>query len=136
MCRKIMKKNEKFRLNREIRLRLSKEEFEKLEAGATKANSKTVSGFARNLLIAKPVTFRIRNQSAEDFLEVGVAIKNELTSIGENLMDVVQLLHRHREKINFNVGMENIEVAMFDILQKNEEIKLKMTQIYKLWSQE
>jgi hypothetical protein len=67
---------------------------------------------------------------------VGVAIKNELTSIGENLKDVVQLLHRHREKINFNVGMENIEVAMFDILQKNEEIKFKMTQIYTLWSQE
>lgn len=129
-----MEKEKKIR-SKWLTIRLSEDEEKKL----TKLFEKTVSGslseYARDVLLREPVTIKYRSQSADDFLAEMILLKKELNAIGHNYNQAVKRLHTldHIPEIkNWLITSENVTQSF---LSKTEQIKEKLTQIHRQWSQ-
>ena len=59
----------------------------------SKTTCRKLSEYARNVLLQKPVIIKFRNQSADDFLDEMILLKNELNAIGNNYNQSVKRLH-------------------------------------------
>ncbi len=130
-----MKKRKSVCHDRRVTVCLTAAEFEKVQAWTRETTSQTISEYIRNLVTKKPVTFRIRNQTAEDFLENAIELKNQLTSTGADLEEAIKKLFRHPDGIHFRTDLENMDACIFSIQQKTEEIRRYMIKIYEQWSQ-
>ena len=119
-----------------IHLRLTTDEYKKIELGFSKSTSRKLSGYVRFILLEKPITVYTRNQSYDEFVTEMLALRQELNAIGNNFNQLVKKLHTitHDEEIKgwavLNEGSKNY------FFKKMDEINLKMTQIYRQWSQE
>ena len=76
----IMKQKEKAVYTKRISIRLKETEFNKLEAEFKKTTCRKFSEYLRNIMLAKPITIRYRNASADAFLAEMIGLKKELSS--------------------------------------------------------
>jgi predicted nucleic acid-binding OB-fold protein len=119
-----------------LTVRFNDEERKKLSRLCNKAQCNSLSEYARDVLLGEPVIIKYRNQSADDFLEEMILLKNELNAIGNNFNQAVHKLHTldHVPEIKtwaiLNEAMKKI------FMNKVDEIKAKMNQIYEQWSLE
>ncbi len=119
-----------------LTVRFNDEERKKLSRLCNKAQCNSLSEYARDVLLGEPVIIKYRNQSADDFLEEMILLKKELNAIGNNFNQAVHRLHTldHVHEIKtwaiLNEAMKKI------FMNKVDEIKAKMNQIYEQWSQE
>lgn len=119
-----------------LTVRFNDEERKKLSRLCNKAQCNSLSEYARDVLLGEPVIIKYRNQSADDFLEEMILLKNELNAIGNNFNQAVHKLHTldHFPEIKtwaiLNEAMKKI------FMNKVDEIKAKMNQIYEQWSLE
>jgi hypothetical protein len=125
-----MKKEEQEVRIRYVRTRMNITELNQLKNLQRRANEKTVSSYARKLILQAPVKVKYRNQSADDFYREMAGLKNELSAIGINLNQAVNKLHLLDRIPEFKDA-----VKKYDDLQKLfrsdfEAIKLKMNQLY------
>jgi hypothetical protein len=74
---------------------------------------RTLSQYIRDTLNQEPVYIKYRNQSADDFLEIAIGIKNDLEAIIQRLQGTCH------------------PVALIE--EKVDGIKLTMDNIYELW---
>jgi hypothetical protein len=131
-----MKSKKKTNRSRQVTIRFSQEEYDLLLSKSKETTCRQLSEYLRDILNKGPVTVRHRNQSADDFLPVAIQLKNELNSIGKNFNQVTRLLHQTEPKMISKSQLENMEACQFSLMQKVDELKIKMQQIYMLWSQE
>ena len=131
-----MKRKKKPNRSRKVTIRLSQEEYDFLLSKCKDTTSRQLSEYLRDILNKGPITVRHRNQSADDFLPIAIQLKNELNSIGKNFNQVTRLLHQMEPKMISKSQLENIEACQFSLMQKVDELKMTMQQIYMLWSQE
>jgi len=118
-----------------LTVRLSGEEEKKLIKFFRRTTSSSISEYARDVLLKEPVTIRYRNETADEFLAEMITLKQELNAIGNNFNQAVHRLHTldHIPEIKaWAIINENGKKAF---MQKVEEIKERMNQIYELWSQ-
>ena len=94
-----------------------------------------MSEYARDVLLGEPVTIKYRNQSADDFLEEMILLKKELNAIGNNFNQAVHKLHTldHAPEIKTWAILHEATRKMF--MDKVDEIKARMNQIYEQWLQ-
>ena len=118
-----------------ISFRVKPKEYEQIHRYFTKTTCRKLSEYARKVLLNKPVTVKFRNQSADDFLEQMVQLKNELSAIGNNFNQSVKKLHTLDKISDIKTWLLLNESTKNLFMRKVEEIKEKMTQIYELWSQ-
>ena len=71
------------RLHR-LNIRLDEKEWDKLHKFSANSTCRSVSEYARKVLLAKPVRVFYRNQSFDDFEETMVRILAQLETFGEN----------------------------------------------------
>jgi hypothetical protein len=121
--------------DRRVTVCLTEQEFEKVQAWTSETTSQTISEYIRHVVTKKPVTFRVRNQTAEDFLENAIELKNQLTTTGQNLEEAIKKLCRQSDRIHFRNDLENMDGYIFSIQRKTEEIKDYLYKIYQQWSQ-
>ena len=116
-----------------LTIRLTPEEESRLYALLSKTIYKSLSAYARALLLEKPVVITYRNRSADDFLFHMLALKAELNAIGNNFNQVVHRLHllQHYEEIK--PWLLSNEKAQRAFLLKTEEIFEKVHEIHKKW---
>lgn len=117
-----------------ISFRVKPKEYDQIYRHFLESTCRKLSEYSRSVLLNKPVTVRFRNQSADDFLEQMVQMKNELSAIGNNYNQAVKKLHTLDtipEVKNWLTANESTKTLF---LKKAEEIRIKMTQIYELWS--
>lgn len=123
------------RRNKWLTIRLNEEEEQKLNKFYGKTTSNSLSEYARDVLLKKPVYILYRNQSADDFLQEMIELKKELNAIGNNFNQVVHKLHTLDSDSTILAWAVQNEFHKKLFLQKVDEINEKLNQIHELWSQ-
>jgi hypothetical protein len=118
-----------------LTIRLNEDEETKLNKLYGLTTSNTLSEYARDVLLKQPVNIVFRNQTADDFLAEMILLKNELNAIGKNFNQVVHKLHTLDHVQEIQGWLIVNQTAQKNFLNKAEEIKEKMNQIYQQWLQ-
>ena len=119
-----------------ISFRVKPEEYDKIHQHLNNTTHRKLSEYARKVLLNKPVIVKYRNQTADEFLSAMIPLKNELNSIGKNFKQAVKKLHTLNQISEFKLWLITHEPDIKTGLQKIEEIKTKLIQIYEQWSRE
>ena len=118
-----------------INVRLTPNEFEQLENFWKATVSRNMSDYARRVLLSKPVVIKYRNQSADQYLEEMILLKNELSAIGNNFNQAVKRLHTMDSAAEMRSWLIIHDAMHQKFNRKVEEIKDRLNEIYNLWSQ-
>ena len=118
-----------------INVRLTPNEFEQLENFWKATTSRNMSDYARKVLLSKPVVIKYRNQSADQYLEEMILLKNELSAIGNNFNQAVKRLHTMDSAAEMRSWLIIHDAMHQKFNRKVEEIKDRLNEIYNLWSQ-
>jgi hypothetical protein len=119
-----------------ISFRVKPQEYNQINELFLVTTCRKLSEYARKVLLNKPVVIRYRNQSADEFLSAMIPLKNELNSIGNNFNQAVKKLHTLKQISEFKNWLISYEADRKNLLQKVDEIKIKMNEIFEQWSQE
>src|SRR5258708_16665163 len=125
----VMKKNTR---SKWLHLRVSPEEYQKLQKSFEGTTCRKLSEYMRNLVFQKPNTVYFRNRSADEFLDIAIKLKEELNRIGNNLNQVVKRINTFLDEKELSSLLFSLEINRKIMLQKMEEIKNKMNQIFQL----
>jgi hypothetical protein len=129
-----MKEKKKIR-TKWLTIRINEDEENKLQKFYNHTTSNSLSEYARDVILKEPVNILYRNQSADDFLAEMISLKNELNAIGNNFNQAVHKLHTLDHIQEIKVWVIVNETAKKIFMQKVDEIKEKLQQIYELWLQ-
>ncbi len=130
-----MKKKEKEVRNKMVVVRMNDTEFEKVERLRKKSTERNLSSYVREVVLQKPVLINYRNQSADDFLKDMLLLKKELNAIGNNFNQAVHKLHILDKIPEFRFWVNHYDGLHQALVNKVEEIKLRMNQLYEEWLQ-
>ena len=115
-----------------LNIRISQKEYDLLQIWVTKTTCRKVSELARDILFRRPIGVYFRNKTADEFFPVAIQLKNELSSIGNNLNQTVKSLHSFRTDREMVVHLFSLEIDRKMILNKTGEIQQKLQDIYDL----
>ena len=130
-----MKKQENEVRKKMVVVRMNNDEFEKVENLRKKSTERNLSSYVREVVLQKPVLINYRNQSADDFLKDMLGLKKELHAIGNNFNQAVRKLHILDKIPEFRVWVNHYDELHQSLVNKVEEIKLRMNQLYEEWLQ-
>lgn len=130
-----MMERENSNRTRKITLRLSPEEYAKIEQKWKASTCRKLSDYLRKHLFDKSITTTYRNQSLDDFIEETVVLRKELNAIGSNLNQAVKKLHTLQQIPEFRVWIISFEIDIKIINGKIEGIKSYTCKITDKWLQ-
>ncbi len=130
-----MKKPESKVRNKMVVMRMNEAELKQLTKLQGKTTEKDTSSYLRKVALQKPITVKYRNESADDFLLDMLNLKKELNAIGNNFNQAVHKLHILDKIPEFRVWVNQYDGLQRVLINKVEEIKLRMNQIYDQWLQ-
>lgn len=110
-------------------------ELDQLTILQKKTTEKDISSYLRKISLQKPVTVKYRNESADDFLNDMLGLKRELNSIGNNFNQAVHKLHLLDKIPEFRSWLNEYNGLQKILINKVDEIKLRMNQLYEQWLQ-
>lgn len=116
-------------------VRLNGAEFEQLQKLRRQTTERNVSSYVRKLCLQKPVVIKYRNKSADDFLKEMLPLKTELSAIGNNFNQAVHKLHILDKIPEFRAWLIQYEGLKKLLMEKTEEIRLRVAQLYEQWLQ-
>lgn len=119
-----------------ISFRVKPAEYQKIHGLFSKSTHRKLSEYARNMLLQKPVTFKVRNESADQFLSEMIGLKKELNAIGSNYNQVVKKLHTLNHINEVKGWLNSHEPLHQSFLQLTERIFQKLNEIHRQWSSE
>ena len=118
-----------------IKIRMNDDELKQVKKNQHQTTERSLSEYMRNVSMQKPVVVRYRNQSADDFLKQMLELKKELNAIGNNFNQAVHKLHILDKIPEFRVWISQYDGLQKSLVDKVEEIKLKVSQLYEQWLQ-
>jgi hypothetical protein len=130
-----MKKLESEVRSKMVVVRMNETEINQLTKLQQKTTEKDTSAYLRKVALQKPVTVKYRNESADDFLLDMLNLKKELNAIGNNFNQAVHKLHILDKIPEFRVWVQQYDGLQKMLINKVEEIKLRMNQLYEQWLQ-
>ncbi len=116
-----------------IHLRVTKREYDKINAFYKQTTSRKLSEYIRDVLLREPVTVKHRNASADEFLSVALQLKKELSAIGNNYNQAVHKLHITVFERGALQWLKEYEQLSKSVLEKVNEISAEMDKIYQQW---
>ncbi len=119
--------------NKMIVVRVNSTEFEQVEKLRKQSTERNISSYIRKLSLNKPLTVKYRNQSADDFLKQMLELKRDLNGVGNNFNQAVHKLHLLDKIPEFRVWVTQYDGLQKVLLNKIEEIRLRMSQLYEQW---
>ena len=131
-----MERANKNMLSRKVTIRLSPEVFNKLNIGYKKSTKQKLSEYIRAILMDKPITVYIRNQSYDDFVAEMILLRNELKAIGNNFNQSVKKLHTMDKDPEIKAWALLNENSKQSFFKKVDEINSRIIQMDNKWSQE
>ena len=118
-----------------LHIRLTEDDYNRIHKKFERSSNRKFSEYARKVLLDKPVTVNQRNQSLDDFMAEMIALRNELSAIGNNYNQTVKRLHALQQIDEIKTWLFLNETAHKIILKKVAEITLKINQINDQWLQ-
>ncbi|HEY4967189.1 MAG TPA: plasmid mobilization relaxosome protein MobC [Puia sp.] len=116
-----------------VSFRVKPAEYEHIEKHWKSTTCRSLSEYARKMLLAKPVVVKYRNESADQYLEEMILLKNELSAIGNNFNQAVKRLHTLDTTGQMRSWLIVYESTHHSFIRKVDEIKERLNQIYELW---
>jgi len=128
-------KEEKVNRSALLQVRLTPKELKTINDKYSKSTYRKQSDFVRKILLDKPISVYTRNKSLDEFMTEMITLRSELNAIGNNYNQVVKRLHTldHFQEIKSWLILN--ESTKQILLNKIEEIKLKIVQINDQWLQ-
>lgn len=120
---------------RRITLRLTPEEYAKIEQRYKASTCRKLSDYVRKHLFDKPITTHYRNQSLDDFIEETVLLRNELSAIGNNINQVVKKMHTLQQIPEFKQWIIHYEIEQQIFKGKIDLIEKHTSKITDKWFQ-
>jgi hypothetical protein len=121
--------------SRRITLRLTPEEYAKIEHKWKASTCRKLSDYVRKHLFNNPITTTYRNQSLDDFMEETVMLRNELSAIGNNINQVVKKLHTLQQIPEFREWILKYELEKRILFNKVNDMQNHMQKITDKWLQ-
>jgi hypothetical protein len=128
-----MMERENSNRTRKITLRLTAEEYLKIEQKWKASTCRKLSDYLRKHLFDKSVTTFYRNQSLDDFVEETISLRKELNAIGINLNQTVKKLHTLQQIPEFKVWIISFEIDRRIINDKIDKIEKHTSKITDKW---
>ncbi len=130
-----MMERENSNRTRIIGLRLTPEEYTKMERKWKTSTCRKLSDYVRKHLFDKSIVTTYRNQSLDDFMEETIVLCNELNAIGNNINQAVKKLHTLQQIPEFRNWIISYELDKKILFNKVEEIKKHIQKITDKWLQ-
>jgi hypothetical protein len=130
-----MMERENSNRTRKITLRLTAEEYVKIEQKWKASTCRKLSDYLRKHLFDKSITTTYRNQSLDDFIEETIVLRKELNAIGINLNQTVKKLHTLQQIPEFKVWIISFEIDRRIINDKIDKIEKHTSKITEKWLQ-
>ncbi|WP_413999147.1 plasmid mobilization protein [Flavobacterium sp. W1B] len=121
--------------SRRITLRLTPEEYAKIEHKYKNSTCRKLSDYVRKHLFDKPITTTYRNQSLDDFMEETIVLRNELSAIGNNVNQAVKKMHTLQQIPEFREWVLRYELEKRLLFNKVNDIQNHMQKITDKWLQ-
>lgn len=118
-----------------IGLRLTPEEYVKIERKWKASSCRKLSDYARRKLFDKPMVSTYRNQSVDDFMAEMVLLRAELNHIGNNFNQAVKRLNTLNQIAEFKSWLIAYEVEKKTLFNKVDEIKKHVQKVAESWLQ-
>jgi hypothetical protein len=118
-----------------IKIRMNDKELKQVKKKQQQTTERSLSEYIRNVSMPKPVTVKYRNQLAVDFLIQMLALKKELNGIRNNFNQAVHKLHILDKIPEFRFWIQEYDGLQKSLVNKMEEIKLKVSKLYEQWLQ-
>lgn len=116
--------------NKWLHLRLSEEEYQKLQKAFKKTTERKLSRYARNILLGKPMIAAYRNKSLDELMPVLIKASKSLHAISNNYNQAVHKLHTldHVLQVqNWAATYENGAVPMLETMEETRVLIEKIT---------
>lgn len=121
--------------NKWLHVRLNDDEYYTIHKSFEATTHRKLSDYIRKVLLQKPVVTASRNVSLDAFVSELIAIRKELSYIGNNFNQVVKQLHLAGNIPAILEWLPVIEKAQEKLLEKSEVIKVKISKINEQWLQ-
>jgi hypothetical protein len=118
-----------------LHLRLTPDEYARLQQQYRKTTCRKLSDYSRKILLGKPITVYQRNQSLDDFMAEMMLLRNELSSLGNSFHQAVKKLHTLSQTAELKSWLMTYELDRQILLHKVDEIKNRINKIADQWLQ-
>ncbi|HEY4291373.1 MAG TPA: hypothetical protein VGN00_29935 [Puia sp.] len=108
---------------RRLNLRLTQQEWDKVHRLAANSTCRSISEYARKVLVQKPVRVYYRNQSFDDFEEQMVRLLPQLDTYGNNFATAIQKLEGRMPTIEIVTALHDLHSYGMHLLETVKEIK-------------
>lgn len=129
-----MKENNAKR-TRLIGIRISQEEYERLQKKFKASTCRKLSEYVRACIFSKPIVSTYRNASLDDFMQQTILLRSELNALGNNFNQAVKKLHSLSKIHEFRAWLLTHEVERKTLFNKIDEIKINIRKVAELWLQ-
>ena len=116
-----------------IGLRLTSEEYAKIERKWKASTCRKLSDYVRRSLFDKPIVTTYRDASLDEFMLQMIQLRNELNAIGNNFNQAVKKLHILQQIPEFKSWLIRYELESKILFNKIDEVKKSIQKFAELW---
>src|SRR3546814_386439 len=116
-----------------IGLRLTFDEYRKIEKKWKASTCRKLSEYVRRSLFKKPIVMTYRNSSQDDLMTELTKLRNELNAVGNNFNQVVKKLHTLQQIAEFRSWLIAYEVEKKILQNKLDEVRNNIKKMLEIW---
>lgn len=116
-----------------IGLRLTFDEYRKIEKKWKASTCRKLSEYVRRSLFEKPIVMTYRNSSQDDLMTELTKLRNELNAVGNNFNQAVKKLHTLQQIAEFKSWLIAYEVEKKILQNKLDEVRNNIKKILEIW---
>lgn len=118
-----------------IGLRLTPDEYAKIEKKWKASTCRKLSDYVRHCLFDKPVVTTYRNSSQDDLMTELTRLRGELNAVGNNFNQAVKKLHTLNQISEFRSWLIAYEVEKKILSNKVDEVRNNVKKMLEIWLQ-
>ena len=130
-----MMERENSNRSRRITLRLTDQEYTKIENKFKASTCRKISDHIRRQLFNKPIVATYRNQSLDDYMEEIIVLNSELRAIGNNVNQIAKKVNALKFLSEFKMQLFTFEIESKRLFDKMEEIRNHTKKLSEKWLQ-
>ncbi|MCO5238917.1 MAG: plasmid mobilization relaxosome protein MobC [Chitinophagaceae bacterium] len=118
-----------------IGLRLTPDEYAKIERKWKASTCRKLSDYVRHNLFDKPVVTTYRNSSQDDLMTELTRLRSELNAVGNNFNQAVKKLHTLNQISEFRSWLIAYEVEKKILSNKVDQVRNNVKKMLEIWLQ-
>lgn len=118
-----------------VGLRLTPDEYAKIEKKWKASTSRKLSDYVRHSLFDKPIVTTYRSSSQDDLMAELTRLRSELNAVGNNFNQAVKKLHTLSQVAEFRSWLIAYEVEKKILSNKVDEVRNNVKKILEIWLQ-